>query len=96
MFQIYVSRVVIIILCKLNSSSFDLVSWAILALGLDRVIITTFGYANVVIEVTTAVVVGRFGVNFTAAADLAQGVVDLVATILVKENPKLIKMKTLF
>ena len=41
---------------------------------------------------------GRFGVNFTAAADLARGVVDTVATILVKENPKLIKIKikTLF
>ena len=69
----------------------DSVSWAILALGLDRVIITTFGYASVVIEVTTAVVGSVFGVNFTAAADLARGVVDLVATILMKGKSKVNK-----
>lgn len=59
----------------------DRESWAIHSLGLNRVIVTTFRSAAVIMEVTTAVPVGFFGVNFTTAADGRVWVVDHIAAI---------------
>lgn len=54
-------------------------------LGLDRIIITTFRSAAVVVIVTAAIPVGFCIVNFAATAGLTFGIVDYVATILKKK-----------